>query len=301
MEAGFNIGNRALTRPLHLWTAGIAFLSIFIFKFLFPHCLGWRACGMGVARTEPEVFTLSNTNQDEDPRKKAIHQKVPPFSRKCAVLVFLGLWLIPFLVLIMLSSSNSLFLQIYLFFTQAAFVTFGEAYAVLAFVSQSAIDSYGWLTHGPMMDGFALAETTPGPLIMVLQFVGFMAGWNEPRNLGQVNSAILAALVTTYSTFLPCFLFIFFGAPYIERLRGNRKVSGALSTITATVVGVILNLALVLAYSVFWPHGLDGEFNGMALALSLAAFVALYRLKWNILWVLSLGGLLGLGLTLGNL
>lgn len=151
------------------------------------------------------------------------------------------------------------------------------------------------------MDGFALAETTPGPLIMVLQFVGFMAGWNQAGNLSQVNSAILAALVTTYSTFLPCFLFIYLGAPYIELLRGNRNLSGALSTITAAVVGVIMNLAIILGFSVFWPHGLEGEFNGMALALSIAAFITLYRLRWNILWVLLIGGLLGLGLTLEHL
>lgn len=167
-------------------------------------------------------------------------------------------------------------------------------------ISQSAIDFYGWLTHGQMMDGFALAETTPGSLIMVLQFVGFMAGWNHAGNLSQINSAVLAAVVTTYSTFLPCFLFIFLGAPYIAILKDNRDLSGALSTITAAVVGVIMNLAIVLGLSVFWPHGLEGSFNGMALTLSIAAFVALYRLRLNILWVLLIGGLLGLALTFGD-
>jgi chromate transporter len=216
------------------------------------------------------------------------------------VVVFLGLWLIPFLALTFGTSPHSLFSQLYLFFTQAAFVTFGGAYAVLAYVSQSAIESYGWLTHGQMMDGFALAETTPGPLIMVLQFVGFMAGWNQAEDLSQLGSAVLAGLLTTYSTFLPCFLFIFLGAPYIERLRGNRDLSGALSTITAAVVGVIMNLAIVLGFSVFWPHGLEGEFNGMAMALAMGAFAALFRFNVNILWVLLFGGLLGLGLTVAD-
>ena len=219
MEAGIEIGKRALIRPLHLWTAGIAFLAIFIFKLPFPLIVGVAGLvGWGVARARSEIFSSSETKQDGDHHKKETDHSAPPkqttplphTSPKRLVVVFLGLWLLPFLVLILLSGPNSLFSQIYLFFTQAAFVTFGGAYAVLAYVSQSAIDSYGWLTHGQMMDGFALAETTPGPLIMVLQFVGFMAGWNQAGNFSQVSSAILAALLTTYSTFLPCFLFIFF-------------------------------------------------------------------------------------------
>lgn len=309
MEAGLKIGKRALIRPLHLWTAGVAFLAIFIFKIPFPLIVVVAGLvGWGVARARPEIFSSSETKRYGDKQKKEIDHSAPQkrttplhhTSPKRIVFVFLGLWLLPFLVFILLSSPNSLFSQIYLFFTQAAFVTFGGAYAVLAYVSQSAIDTYGWLTHGQMMDGFALAETTPGPLIMVLQFVGFMAGWNHPGDLGQVDSAVLAALVTSYSTFLPCFLFIFLGAPYIEILRGNRDLSGALSTITAAVVGVIMNLAIVLGLSVFWPDGLEGSFNGMALTLSIASFVALYRLGLNILWVLLIGGLLGLALTLGD-
>lgn len=304
MEAGFKIGKRALMSPLHLWTAGFAFLAIFFFQIPFPLIVVIAALvGWGVARTRSGIFTSPNTNQDGDTNKNGIDQKraARQISPKRIVLVFLGLWLIPFLSLMVPPSSNRLFSQIYLFFTQAAFVTFGGAYAVLAYVSQSAIDSYGWLTHGQMMDGFALAETTPGPLIMVLQFVGFMAGWNQAGNLSQINSAVLAALVTTYATFLPCFLFILVGAPYIELLRGNRDLSRALSTITAAVVGVIMNLAIVLGFSVYWPQGLEGEFNGMAFVLSIAAFFTLYRLRWNILWVLLIGGLLGIGLTLGNL
>ncbi|MCA9451543.1 MAG: chromate efflux transporter [Nitrospiraceae bacterium] len=309
MEAGFKIGKRALIGPPHLWTAGIAFLAIFIFKIPFPlivviaGLVGWR-----VARARPEIFSSSETKRYGDKHKRELDHSAPQkritplhqTSPKRIIFVFLGLWLIPFLALIMLSNPNNLFLQIYLYFTQAAFVTFGGAYAVLAYVSQSAIDTYGWLTHGQMMDGFALAETTPGPLIMVLQFVGFMAGWNHAGNLSQINSAVLAAVVTTYSTFLPCFLFIFLGAPYIEILKGNRDLSEALSTITAAVVGVIMNLAIVLGLSVFWPHGLEGSFNGMALALSIAAFVALYRLRLNILWVLLIGGILGLALPFGD-
>ncbi len=309
LEAGLKIGTRALIRPLHLWTAGIAFLAIFILNIHFPLIVVVAGLvGWGVAQARPETFTSTETDPDRNNNKIGIDQKVSPklsapfhqTSPKRIIFVILGLWLIPFLVLIMPSNSSNFFLQIYLFFTQAAFVTFGGAYAVLAYVSQSAIDTYGWLTHGQMMDGFALAESTPGPLIMVLQFIGFMAGWNHVGNLSQMNTAVLAAVITTYSTFLPCFLFIFLGAPYIEVLRGNRGLSGALSTITAAVVGVIMNLGIVLGLSVFWPHGLGESFNGVALALSIVAFVALYWLRLNILWVLLIGGLLGLAQTFGD-
>lgn len=306
LEAGLKIGKRALIHPFHVWTAVTAFLAIFVFKVPFPLIvLAAGFVGFGFARARPEIFSVSNTIPKEDTHTTIIVQGMPPkpttplhhTSTIRIVTVCLGLWLIPFLVLMSLTDQNSLFAQLYLFFTQAAFVTFGGAYAVLAYVSQSAIDSYGWLTHGQMMDGFALAETTPGPLIMVLQFVGFMAGWNQAGSFSQHGSAVLAALVTTYSTFLPCFLLIFLGAPYIELLRGNRSLSGALSTITAAVVGVVMNLAIVLGFSVLWPHGLEGDFNGMAFILSIAAFLALFWLKLNILWVLCMGALLGLGLT----
>jgi chromate transporter len=166
---------------------------------------------------------------------------------------------------------------------------------VLAYVTQAAVASYGWLAQAQAVDGLALAETTPGPLIMVLQFIGFMAGWNQPQGLSPSLSGIIGALLTTYATFLPCFIFIFLGAPYIELLRGNRRLQGALNGITAAVVGVVLNLALVFGGAVIWPQGLAGETNWFAVLLSLSAFLALYRLKLDVLWVVIAGGLLGLG------
>ncbi|MGD9851550.1 MAG: chromate efflux transporter [Nitrospirales bacterium] len=309
MEAALKIGKRALIRPLHLWTAVLAFLAMFALKVPFPFIvIAAGLVGLGFARTRPEIFSLTNTMQKEPTNTIDIvhgkpHQSTTAFHQTSptrVVMVCLILWLFPFLTLKFISSQTGLFADMYLFFTQAAFVTFGGAYAVLAYVSQAAIDSYGWLTHGQMMDGFALAETTPGPLIMVLQFVGFMAGWNQAGDFSQIGSAVLAALLTTYSTFLPCFLFIFLGAPYIELLRGNRDLNGALSTITAAVVGVIMNLAMVLGMSLLWPHGWEREFHVIGLILFLTAFLALYWLKFNILWVLLIGAVLGLGLTLGN-
>jgi len=189
---------------------------------------------------------------------------------------------------------GSLHVQEYRFFTQAALVTFGGAYAVVACVRQAAGGSYGWLTHAQAVDGLALAETTPGPLIMVLQFIGFMAAWNNPQGIDQTASAITGALVTTYATFLPCFVFIFLGAPYIEVLRGNKNLTGALSGVTASVVGVVLNLALVFGAAVIWPQGFTGGADWFAAAMTLVAFVALYRFKADVLWVVLTGGVIGL-------
>ncbi|MGH9941576.1 MAG: chromate transporter [Pyrinomonadaceae bacterium] len=220
---------------------------------------------------------------------------LPNRARTARVLAAgLALWLLPFALLITWRGWDSLHAQEYRFFTQAAFVTFGGAYAVLAYVIQAAVGSYGWLTQAQAVDGLALAETTPGPLIMVLQFVGFMAGWNNPQGLTPATSAVVGALVTTYTTFLPCFVFIFLGAPYIEKLRGNRRLTAALSGITAAIVGVILNLALVFGAAVIIPRGPAGGINLFAAALSIAAFVALYRFKADVLWVVLAGGLLGL-------
>jgi chromate transporter len=188
---------------------------------------------------------------------------------------------------------GSVYVQEYRFFTQAAFVTFGGAYSVLAYVTQAAAGSFGWITHAQAIDGLALAETTPGPLIMVLQFIGFMAGWNHPATQSQIASGTAGALVATYATFLPCFVFIFAGGPYIEMLRGNKALTAALSGVTAAVVGVILNLALVFGGTVIWPGGLTGGTNWFALLVSIGAFIALRRFKADVVWVVVIGGLIG--------
>jgi len=209
------------------------------------------------------------------------------------LLLGLALWVLPFVALVAWRGWGSLHVHEYRFFTQAALVTFGGAYSVLAYVTQAAVGSYGWLTQTQALDGLALAETTPGPLIMVLQFVGFMAAWNHAEGLPQTTSAIIGVFITTWTTFLPCFLFIFLGAPYIELLRGNRHLTAALSGITAAVVGVVLNLALVFGTAVIWPHGFAGGTDWFAAVMSVAAFVALYRFKVDVLWVVLAGGLIG--------
>jgi chromate transporter len=208
------------------------------------------------------------------------------------------LWTLPLVGLIAWRGWGSLHIQEYKFFSLAALVTFGGAYAVLAYVTQVAVGAYGWLPHTQAIDGLALAETTPGPLIMVLQFIGFMTGWNNPEGMSPATSAVTGAIIATYCTFLPCFFFIFLGAPYIEVLRGNRNLTGALTGVTAAVVGVILNLALVFGVAVIWPHGVGGRTEWFAAAMTLAAFIALYRFKIDVLWVVITGGLMGLGRTL---
>jgi chromate transporter len=206
------------------------------------------------------------------------------------VFTFLILWLVPFTAIVAWRGMDSVFVQAYLFFTLAAFVTFGGAYAVLAYIAQAAVFQFGWLTSAQMIDGLALAETTPGPLIMVLQFVGFVAGWKLHGDLDPALAGIIGGLLTTYTTFLPSFFFIFLGAPYIEKLRGNAQLNQSLSAITAAVVGVILNLAVFLALNVFFP---PGRFDAFAALIALAAFIALWKLKWEIAVVVIAGGIIG--------
>ena len=170
-------------------------------------------------------------------------------------------------------------------------VTFGGAYAVLPYVTQQALFHYGWLKPGQMMDGLGLAETTPGPLIMVLQFVGFMGAWQHPEGLPPLVAATIGALITTWATFTPCFLWIFLGAPYIEQLRGNTRLTSALSAITAAIVGVVLNLAVWFALHVFFPA--TGAIDWFAILLCIAAFVAIARYKVDIIPVVIGAGVLG--------
>jgi chromate transporter len=319
VEAVLKIGGKALKRKAHIVLAGLAFVAIYFFSVPFPLIvLGAGLVGLVGARRWPSVFvTTPPSSKDADDKTEkgkegraetslVIDDNAPPPahtlpSRAHAfrVLAFgIALWLLPFVALVLWRGQESLHAQKYLFFTKAAFVTFGGAYAVLAYVTQAiTVAPYSWLTQTQAIDGLALAETTPGPLIMVLQFVGFMAGWNNPQNMSQIASAVTGALVTTYATFLPCFILIFLGAPYIEVLRGNKNLTGALTGITAAIVGVILNLALVFGAAVIWPAGAEGGTNFFALAMSVAAFLALYRFKADVLKVVIIGGLTGLGWT----
>jgi chromate transporter len=317
VEAILKIGKRAIKRSAHLSIAVAAFVAIYFFQVPFPVIvLAAALIGLIGARFWPRTFTV----QPSAPKAATIEENkttaeniplvidddapppahtLPSRARVLKTLALgLALWTLPFVLIIAWRGWDSLHAQEYRFFTQAALVTFGGAYAVLAYVTQAAAGSFGWITRVQAVDGLALAETTPGPLIMVLQFVGFMAAWRNPQGLTPTASAITGALITTYTTFLPCFIFIFVGAPYIEVLRGNRKLNAALSGITAAVVGVILNLALVFGAAVIWPNGFNNGTDWFAAIVSAAAFVALYLFKADVLLVVILGGLTGLGRTL---
>ena len=308
VEALVKIGKRALRREIHYAIAAAAFIAIYFLHVPFPLIvLGAGVIGLAGARFLPEYFTTKSDQpkaRQSDLLSLAVGDDAEPPehtrpSRSKAVntlAVGLVLWILPFAALVAWQGWNRLHVQEYRYFTQAALVTFGGAYAVLAYVTQAVTTApYNWITPAQSVDGLALAETTPGPLIMVLQFVGFMAGWNHPVvGMSQTASAIIGGLVATYVTFLPSFIFIFLGAPYIEYLRGNKVLTGALSGITSAVVGVILNLALVFGFAVIAPNGIAGSVNWLLATMSIAAFVALYRFKIDVLWVILAGGLIGL-------
>ena len=285
VEAVLKIGKKAFKTYWHVIISVFAFAAIYFLQIPFPLIiLSAAILGLVGSKFKMQESKLKSPSKIEDRRPKTAHYTLK------VTLVCLTLWLLPFAAIALYFGLNGSTLKTYLFFTQAAFVTFGGAYTVLAYVNQAVV-SAGWLTAAQSVDGLALAETTPGPLIMVLQFVGFMIGWNNPIFQSQTLSAVFVGLLTTYVTFLPSFLFIFVGAPYIEKLRTNRNLTDALSYVTAAVVGVILNLALMFGTAVLFPHQ---EINFFGLGLSLAAFVALYFLKLDVLLVVIAGGLCGL-------
>ncbi len=309
IEAVLKLGGRALRGRAHLFIAAVSFIAIYFIHVPFPLIvLGAGITGLIIVSWYPNAFSAGPTRITivvgaesglplviDDGASASPH--TTPSKRRALTTLAVGfaLWAMPFALLIALRGWGSLHAQEYRFFTKAAFVTFGGAYAVLAYVTQSLVGNHGWVTQVQAIDGLALAETTPGPLIMVLQFVGFMAGWNNPEGMSQPTSALVAAVITTYTTFLPCFILIFLGAPYLEVLRGNRILTAALTGITAAVVGVVLNLALVFGFAVLWPQGLTGGADRFAVVVGVAAFIALYRFKVEVLWVVIAGGMLGLG------
>ncbi len=307
VAALLKIGARAL-RPRGLAAiAAAAFVGIYLLHVPFPAIVvGAGLLGFLAGQAWPRSFEgVRESGAGEEPspaseQSRARTKEARGSWRRAAAILLAGvlLWGLPLLALGLRRGWSSLHVLQYRFFTQAAFVTFGGAYAVLAYVLQAAVQSYHWITQAQAIDGLGLAETTPGPLIMVLQFLGFMTGWNRPEGMSRLGSATLGAIVTTYVTFLPCFFYIFLGAPYVESLRGKRSLTAALSGITAAVVGVILNLAVVFSLAVLFPAGLGHAPDAFALALTLAAFAALSLAKIDAVWVVLAGGALGLARAL---
>ena len=310
--AVIRVGSKALKNRVLLGIAAVAFFAIFFVKVPFPlivaaaGLIGWIG-----SRVRPDAFPASSHgDEDESVIGQAVEERGADRSLGRALRVLaIGLlvWWGPLLAVIALRGTDDTLSDEAIFFSQTALVTFGGAYAVLAYINQAAVGHFGWLDPGQMVTGLGLAESTPGPLIMVTQFVGFLGAYRFPGGLDPVVAGIFGAMVTVWATFAPCFLWIFLGAPYIERLRGNRSLNAALSAVTAAVVGVILNLAVTFGIVALFDEVSQGEVAGFtfpapdlssvdvfALLLAAAGFVALWRYRVNVLWIIGGSALAGL-------
>jgi len=319
LEAVVRIGRRALKNSIMVGLAAAAFVAIFFYGVPFPIIiLTAGVIGFLGGHYRHPAFGANGGHGKASDREyadadSALGDQLPAHARATTAwslkiaAVFLALWLAPVLILIVWLGTGNVFSQIAVFFSKMAVVTFGGAYAVLAYVAQEAVDTYGWLKPGEMLDGLGMAETTPGPLIMVLQFVGFMGAFRDPGGLPPMLAGTLGGILATWVTFTPCFLWIFLGAPYIEVLRGNKALSAALATITAAVVGVILNLAIWFALHVLFAELRPAQWLGMrvdvpvpssinlpSLVLTLGALIAVFRFKVGMIKVLLACSALGI-------
>jgi chromate transporter len=276
LQAVVRIGQRALKNPAMISIAVAAFVAIFCFGIPFPLIvLAAGLVGFAGGRLGSRLFHVGGGHAGSgnvlDDRDSALGEQTPAHARPNLIWsfkvsgVFLSLWLLPVALLLVFLGHDNVFSQIAVFFSQMAMVTFGGAYAVLAYVAQEAVQQYGWVEPGEMLDGLGMAETTPGPLIQVVQFVGFMGAYRDPGTLDPMLAATLGAVLTTWVTFVPSFLWIFLGAPFIEALRDNSALTGALSAITAAVVGVIMNLAIWFALHVLFGQLVEWQGYGMTL------------------------------------
>ena len=302
LQALIKIGKKSLTSNFHYAIAGASFIAIFFLKIPFPAIVaGAIIIGAALVKFFPTHFKKNDGSKikssDED--GYYLNSKTPNKTIRIPSLVkqffvSFALWIIPFFLFYFFTKDFIFWKKLSLFFTQAAFITFGGAYAVLPYVAQVTVEKFHWLSSLQMIDGLALGETTPGPLIMVLAFVGFMAGYNHFGH--SLVYGTLGLLATTFYTFLPCFVFIFIGAPLIEKLQHNERVKMTLSFVTAAIVGVILNLALYFGEALIFPKELDFQnINYFALIWSLISFVALYRYKIGMIPWIGISALAGLG------
>jgi chromate transporter len=326
LDAVLRIGRRALKNRTMVGLAALAFVGIFLFGVPFPLIVfGAGLIGFLGGRAGMSTFRVGGGHGPSggpvlSEAESRLGEQLPDHARPAirralrASAIWLALWLAPVLALLLASGVDGTFSQIAIFFSKMAMVTFGGAYAVLAYVAQQAVEQYGWLRPGEMLDGLGMAETTPGPLIMVLQFVGFMAAYRDPGALDPMLAGTLGGLLATWVTFTPCFLWIFLGAPFIEILRGNKAVSGALAAITAAVVGVVMNLAVWFAIHTMFhavrPLGALGfgfdapvlsSLDPWALTLSAAAVVAILRLKAGMIETLAACSAAGVALHLAGI
>jgi chromate transporter len=298
--AVINIGKKALKNEVMVTLAALAFVAIFFFKIPFPIIIisaGFIGLAGGFLFPNKFIVIKTKVGDEEDAYVQICEDPIvchtnPSLERSIVLtLIFLVLWALPFLIHF-LTRAPSVFVTEGLFFTKAAFLTFGGAYSVLAYIAQAGVEQFHWLTAPQMLDGLGLAETTPGPLIMVVQFIGFMAGWNHSAPLQPFLGGIIGSLAATYFTFLPSFFLILLGGPYVEKFRQNKRISSALSAITASVVGVVMNLAVWFARQILLPEA--GGFNLFGALIGTMAFLVLQSGKIGMIPVI--GASAGLGL-----
>ncbi|WP_404405472.1 chromate efflux transporter [Pelagibacterium halotolerans] len=323
VHAVVRIGRRALRNGAMLAVAAGSFIAIFAFDVPFPliiataGAIGYFGARSGFTAFMPAGGHGSVGGKIVEDADTILGESIPPHARVNARwalrigAILALLWLGPTLLLLGVLGPDSVFVDIATFFSQMAVVTFGGAYAVLAYVAQEAVGNFGWLAPGEMLDGLGMAETTPGPLIMVTQFVGFMGAFRDPGTLHPLVAATMGGVLTTWVTFTPCFLFIFIGAPFIERLRANKALSAALATITAAVVGVILNLAVWFGLHVIFEEVVSWRGFGLSIdlpvpasvdpfaaGLFIAASIALFRFRLGTATIIALSAAAGCGLYL---
>jgi chromate transporter len=313
--AGIRIGTKALRNPFMVGVAVAAFASIFFVHVGFPIVIvAAGAIGLVAGSRWPATFLVAEEAGDDeddvairDEGPSAAHTRVSLRRGLVVLAVSLTVWVAPLVAVALWRGSGDTLTDMAFFFSKAALVTFGGAYAVLAYINQAAVLRYGWLLPGQMVAGLGLAESTPGPLIMVTEFVGYVGAYRNPGGLDPALAGALGALVATWATFAPCFLWIFLGAPFIERLRGNARLSAGLSTITAAVVGVIANLAVtfgiltlferVRSVEVFGgpvPVPVLSSIDPFVAAVAAAAFIGMWRYHWNVLWIVIGAAVAGL-------
>jgi chromate transporter len=313
VQALVRVSKRALSRPSLVVVAVCAFAALTLFSVPFPIViLAAGVAGWALARGWPRAVEPSEAQRRDGPPPlipdDQLHGERPSLRRNAQILaVGLGLWALPVVAALAAFGRDSVFVDEGLFFSWTAVITFGGAYAVLSYVAQQAVSHYGWLGPAEMVRGLALAETTPGPLIMVVQFVAFVAAYRDPGSLNPWVAAVLGSLITTWVTFVPCFLFVLLGAPYVERLRSNRSLSAALTGITAAVVGVIANLAVYFALHTLFAETkqidsgplnltvpvLDSLQADQVVVTALACWLIFVR-RWGVLKTLGVCALAGL-------
>jgi chromate transporter len=304
VEAVLRIGKRTLNHRLLIGFAVLAFVALYFLSVPFPLVvLAAAVAGLLFSRAVPEAFQgggHGSSEEEESAIDRAASNGRPSMRRNLRLLVtFVVLWAVPVGTLYLWRGGEDVLVKEALFFTGAAFLTFGGAYSVLSYVADVAVNGYGWLTADQMVQGLGLAESTPGPLIMVTQYVGFIGAWNDPGTFSPLLYGTLGALITTYATFLPCFLFIFLLAPYIELLANDRRLKAILVGVTAAVVGVVANLAVFFATHVLFPDGMRlAGLDVFALVVAVVSFVVLQRHKVPIYLMVPVGAVVGMVWTL---